>query len=331
MKVGTSHLPKCSRVPALRGESGAAAAGREHAKPPRHAITHKHTTRTPQVNLALKDLPTFKCLPQRVGQHNTTTHLLPDESEVIDVITQVGLCASDGAGSDAWQARRSRPCLLFHLSAARAAVCRSRSRPGSSACFEMQFVSTDDGRSSSAAHHPPNAYNPHPRQGFQDVQEGRLPEFPTSERPPAGCSPAAARGLHPNPCSPPAGWVVFHTATYLIPPCRCSCGQSLALMLPNNSLTNAIPPLWQLSGTSILQWTPACRWGLAEWQTWSTCGRTPQQRVACGVCITWAQWQCTAAFPPPKHTRTRARTHGCNRTTAATIAARCLCSGCPTS
>ncbi len=29
-------------------------------------------------------LPTFKCLPKPVGQHRTTTHLLPDE----DVITE---------------------------------------------------------------------------------------------------------------------------------------------------------------------------------------------------------------------------------------------------
>ncbi|GBF99512.1 hypothetical protein Rsub_12290 [Raphidocelis subcapitata] len=43
---------------------------------------------TMKVNLALKALPTFKCLPQPLGQHGTTTHLLPDESEVVDVITQ---------------------------------------------------------------------------------------------------------------------------------------------------------------------------------------------------------------------------------------------------
>lgn len=43
---------------------------------------------TMKVNMALKDLPRFKCLPERVGQHRTTTHLLPDESCVIDVVTQ---------------------------------------------------------------------------------------------------------------------------------------------------------------------------------------------------------------------------------------------------
>lgn len=40
------------------------------------------------MNLALKALPTFKCLPEPRGQHGTTAHLLPDESEVVDVITQ---------------------------------------------------------------------------------------------------------------------------------------------------------------------------------------------------------------------------------------------------
>lgn len=43
---------------------------------------------TMKVNLALKGLPTFKCLPDPIGQHRTTTHLLPDEHEVIDVVTQ---------------------------------------------------------------------------------------------------------------------------------------------------------------------------------------------------------------------------------------------------
>lgn len=37
----------------------------------------------PQVNMALRDLPTFKCLPEARGQHNTTIHLLPDEKDVM--------------------------------------------------------------------------------------------------------------------------------------------------------------------------------------------------------------------------------------------------------
>lgn len=41
-----------------------------------------------KVNLALKALPAFRCLPEPVGQHNTTAHLLPDEGEVLDVVTQ---------------------------------------------------------------------------------------------------------------------------------------------------------------------------------------------------------------------------------------------------
>lgn len=43
---------------------------------------------TMKVNLALKKLPTFRCLPQPVGQHRTTTHLLPDESVVMDSLTK---------------------------------------------------------------------------------------------------------------------------------------------------------------------------------------------------------------------------------------------------
>jgi hypothetical protein len=36
-----------------------------------------------QVNLALKELPRFTCLPEPLGQHRTTTHLLPDEGSVM--------------------------------------------------------------------------------------------------------------------------------------------------------------------------------------------------------------------------------------------------------
>lgn len=41
-----------------------------------------------QVNLALKGLPKFRCLPDQRGQHRTTTHLLPDESSVMKSLTQ---------------------------------------------------------------------------------------------------------------------------------------------------------------------------------------------------------------------------------------------------
>ena len=47
---------------------------------------------TMKVNLALRDLPTFTCLPERVGQHFCTTHLLPDETVVIDSLTKVHHC-----------------------------------------------------------------------------------------------------------------------------------------------------------------------------------------------------------------------------------------------
>ena len=42
---------------------------------------------TMKVNMALSDLPKFTCLPQRLGQHHTTIHLLPDEQHVEQAIT----------------------------------------------------------------------------------------------------------------------------------------------------------------------------------------------------------------------------------------------------
>jgi phytoene dehydrogenase-like protein len=39
-----------------------------------------------KLNLALRELPTFSCLPERKGQHHTTIHLLPDESVVLKEI-----------------------------------------------------------------------------------------------------------------------------------------------------------------------------------------------------------------------------------------------------
>lgn len=38
----------------------------------------KHYGTTMKVNLALRDLPTFSCLPERRGQHGATIHLLPE-------------------------------------------------------------------------------------------------------------------------------------------------------------------------------------------------------------------------------------------------------------
>lgn len=43
---------------------------------------------TLKVNLALKKLPTFTCLPQDRGQFGTTTHLLPSEDRVIASLTE---------------------------------------------------------------------------------------------------------------------------------------------------------------------------------------------------------------------------------------------------
>ena len=43
---------------------------------------------TMKVNLCLRKLPRFTCMPEDRGQFFTTTHLLPDESEVLDCIQQ---------------------------------------------------------------------------------------------------------------------------------------------------------------------------------------------------------------------------------------------------
>lgn len=45
--------------------------------------TYRKNGTTFKVNMCLKDLPKFTCLPENKGQFNTTIHLLPDESEVM--------------------------------------------------------------------------------------------------------------------------------------------------------------------------------------------------------------------------------------------------------
>jgi len=46
---------------------------------------------TMKVNLALRDLPTFSCLPERRGQHGATIHLLPEE----DVLQSLQMAYAD--------------------------------------------------------------------------------------------------------------------------------------------------------------------------------------------------------------------------------------------
>ncbi len=41
---------------------------------------------TLKVNMCLRDLPTFRALPERVGQHQATIHLLPEEDRVLEVL-----------------------------------------------------------------------------------------------------------------------------------------------------------------------------------------------------------------------------------------------------
>jgi len=46
--------------------------------------THRGTTM--KVNLALRDLPVFRCLPTDRGQHQATIHLLPQGADVLDQV-----------------------------------------------------------------------------------------------------------------------------------------------------------------------------------------------------------------------------------------------------
>jgi len=41
---------------------------------------------TLKVMVALKELPKFTCLPQNLGQHSTTTHILPQSDDVIEIL-----------------------------------------------------------------------------------------------------------------------------------------------------------------------------------------------------------------------------------------------------
>ena len=43
----------------------------------------EHDGTTLKLNLCLRDLPTFTCLPEPIGQHRATMHLLPEERDVL--------------------------------------------------------------------------------------------------------------------------------------------------------------------------------------------------------------------------------------------------------
>lgn len=63
-----------------------------------------------QVNMALKALPTFSCLPEDRGQHRTTTHLLPgDEQTVLSDIQRAFEDASAGRLPEFPTIEASRP------------------------------------------------------------------------------------------------------------------------------------------------------------------------------------------------------------------------------
>ena len=51
---------------------------------------------TLKINLAFRELPTFRCLPEDRGQFGPTIHLLPDESSVIDELRRAHAAARSG-------------------------------------------------------------------------------------------------------------------------------------------------------------------------------------------------------------------------------------------
>ena len=59
----------------------------------------KHYGTTMKVNLALRDLPTFTCLPERRGQHGATIHLLP-EHDVLQSLKNAYLQVKAGLLAD---------------------------------------------------------------------------------------------------------------------------------------------------------------------------------------------------------------------------------------
>jgi phytoene dehydrogenase-like protein len=59
----------------------------------------RHYGTTMKVNLALRDLPTFRCLPEQVGQHGATIHLLPQD-DVLNSLKRAYAEAKSGRLAD---------------------------------------------------------------------------------------------------------------------------------------------------------------------------------------------------------------------------------------
>ncbi len=45
-----------------------------------------------KLNMALRELPRFTCLPEQMGQHKTTIHLLPEEGTIFNTLAEVRGC-----------------------------------------------------------------------------------------------------------------------------------------------------------------------------------------------------------------------------------------------
>lgn len=72
--------------------------GREHLDAAYNARIdgYERPGTTLKLNLALKDLPRFTCLPEPCGQHQTTTHLLPQEDDVLAALDRAHTDALNG-------------------------------------------------------------------------------------------------------------------------------------------------------------------------------------------------------------------------------------------
>jgi phytoene dehydrogenase-like protein len=95
---------------------------------------------TLKLNMALKDLPRFTCLPELRGQHATTTHLLPQEGDVIAQVRHAHAQAMAGELPDF-------PTIEWYLQTTLDPSLQDAGGHHSSALF-VQWVPLDPKRSS---------------------------------------------------------------------------------------------------------------------------------------------------------------------------------------
>jgi hypothetical protein len=138
-----------------------------------------------QVNMALRGLPKFSCLPEQRGQHNTTIHLLPDEGSVLATLKEGfegGALLGAGcwlAAGGCWLPLAAAGCCWLLLAAAgcrsaRTAAALPRSRTPSHPPPTHPPLRPP----TSTTHRPPTHPPTRPSAG---VQRGALPDFPAIE------------------------------------------------------------------------------------------------------------------------------------------------------